>query len=49
MYRLLAKETVEEEVAELQSSKRGLAESIVTGDNSLIRELDRKTREALLA
>ena len=49
VYRLLAKETVEEKVAELQESKRVLAESIITGDNSLIRELDRETLEALLA
>jgi SNF2 family DNA or RNA helicase len=49
VYRLLAKETVEEKVAELQQSKRILAESIITGDNSLIRELDRETLEALLA
>jgi superfamily II DNA or RNA helicase len=48
VYRLLAKETVEEKVAALQESKRGLAESIINGDNSLIRELDRETLEALL-
>jgi len=48
VYRLLAKETVEEKVAALQESKRGLAESIITGDNSLLRELDRETLEALL-
>ncbi len=49
VYRLLAKETVEEKVADLQQSKRILAESIITGDNSLIRGLDRETLEALLA
>ncbi len=49
VYRLLAQETVEEKVAKLQESKRGLAESIITGDNSLIRELDRETLEELLA
>ncbi len=48
VYRLLANETVEEKVAALQESKRGLAESIITGDNSLLRELDRETLEALL-
>ncbi len=48
VYRLLAKETVEEKVAALQESKRGLAESIINGDNSLIRQLDRETLEALL-
>lgn len=48
VYRLLAKDTVEEKVAELQASKRGLAESIISGDNSLLRDLDRETLEALL-
>jgi superfamily II DNA or RNA helicase len=48
VYRLLAKETVEEKVAALQESKRGLAESIINGDNSLLRDLDRETLEALL-
>jgi SNF2 family DNA or RNA helicase len=48
VYRLLAKETVEEKVAALQESKRGLAESIINGDNSLLRQLDRETLEALL-
>jgi superfamily II DNA or RNA helicase len=49
VYRLLAKDTVEEKVAALQESKRGLAESIINGGNSLIRELDRETFEALLS
>jgi SNF2 family DNA or RNA helicase len=49
VYRLLAQGTVEEKVAELQVSKRALAESIITGDNSLIRGLDRESLEALLA
>ena len=48
VYRLLAKDTVEEKVAALQASKRGLAESIITGDNSLLRGLDRETLEDLL-
>jgi SNF2 family DNA or RNA helicase len=43
----MAKETVEEKVAELQESKRGLAESIITGDDSLIRGLDRETPRQL--
>ena len=49
VYRLLAKDTVEEKVAELQKSKRALVESIVTAENSLMRELDRETLETLLA
>jgi SNF2 family DNA or RNA helicase len=48
VYRLLAKDTVEEKVAALQASKRGLAESIITGDNSLLRGLDRETLDVLL-
>jgi SNF2 family DNA or RNA helicase len=47
VYRLLAKETVEEKVAEPQDPKRGLAESIINGGSSLIRELDRETLKAL--
>jgi hypothetical protein len=32
-----------------QDSKRGLAESIISGEGSLLRELDRETLEELLA
>jgi superfamily II DNA or RNA helicase len=38
-YRLITRETVEEKVLQLQSIKRDLAASIITGDNSLIRNL----------
>ncbi|HVR42984.1 MAG TPA: DEAD/DEAH box helicase [Thermoanaerobaculia bacterium] len=48
-YRLIARDTVEEKILELQSSKRELAESILTEDNSVIRNLDVETLERLLS
>jgi SNF2 family DNA or RNA helicase len=38
-YRLIARDTVEEKVLELQRSKRDLADAIINADNSLIRDL----------
>jgi SNF2 family DNA or RNA helicase len=38
-YRLIATDTVEEKILELQKSKRDLADAIITRDNSLIRNL----------
>ena len=38
-YRLIARDTVEERVLELQQRKRRLADAILTADNSLIRDL----------
>jgi len=38
-YRLIARDTVEEKVLELQNTKRDLAQAIITADNSLIRDL----------
>ncbi len=38
-YRLIASNTVEEKILELQKSKRDLADAIITRDNSLIRNL----------
>jgi superfamily II DNA or RNA helicase len=49
VYRLLCRDTVEEKVAALQESKRGLAESIITNSGSLMRDLDRETLELLLS
>ncbi len=49
VYRLLCQDTVEEKVAELQDSKRALADAIINADNSLIRGLDRDTVEMLLS
>ncbi len=48
-YRLIARDTVEEKVIELQQSKRALAEAIITADESLIRTLTREDLELLLS
>lgn len=46
---MIARDTVEEKVLELQQSKRDLAASIITADNSLIRTLTREDLELLLS
>jgi superfamily II DNA or RNA helicase len=48
-YRLIARDTVEEKVLELQKSKRDLADAIINADNSLIRSLGREELELLLS
>ena len=48
-HRLIARDTVEEKVIELQKSKRDLADSIINADNSLIRNLKREDLELLLS
>ncbi|MCE9615106.1 MAG: DEAD/DEAH box helicase [Lentisphaerae bacterium] len=48
-YRLIARDTVEERILELQRTKRDLADSIITADNSLIRNLKREDLELLLS
>jgi superfamily II DNA or RNA helicase len=48
-YRLIAKDTVEERVLELQQRKRELAEAIITADNSIVRTLQREDLELLLS
>ncbi len=48
-YRLIARDTVEEKVLELQRSKRDLADAIISGDNSLLRNLTREDLELLLS
>ena len=48
-YRLIARDTVEEKVLELQKSKRDLASAIISADNSLIRNLKREDLELLLS
>jgi SNF2-related domain/Helicase conserved C-terminal domain/Bacterial SNF2 helicase associated/SWIM zinc finger len=48
-YRLIAKDTVEEKVLELQKTKRDLADAIINADNSLIRSLGREDLELLLS
>jgi SNF2 family DNA or RNA helicase len=47
-YRLIVRGTIEEKVLELQESKRDLARSIITEDNSLIRKLTREDLALLL-
>ena len=48
-YRLIARDTVEEKVLELQQSKRDLADAIISADNSLLHNLTRKDLELLLS
>ena len=48
-YRLIAKDTVEERVLELQQRKRRLADAILMADGSLLRELRREDLELLLS
>jgi len=48
-YRLIARDTVEEKVLELQATKRDLADAIIGADNSLIRNLRTEDLELLLS
>ncbi|HEX8910997.1 MAG TPA: SNF2-related protein, partial [Humisphaera sp.] len=48
-YRLIAKDTVEEKVIQLQQTKKDLADAIINADNSLIRGLSREDLEMLLS
>ncbi len=48
-YRLIAKDTVEEKVLELQKSKRALADAIVGEDSAVLRDLKREDLELLLS
>ncbi|HXJ38663.1 MAG TPA: hypothetical protein VNH18_05260, partial [Bryobacteraceae bacterium] len=48
-YRLIASDTVEEKVLELQQTKRDLASAIISADNSLIRNLKKEDVEMLLS
>jgi hypothetical protein len=48
-YRIIARDTVEEKVLELQQTKRALADAIINADNSLIRNLAREDLELLLS
>lgn len=47
-YRLIARDTIEEKVLELQASKRDLASAIITEDQSILRTLTREDLELLL-
>ncbi len=48
-YRLIARDTVEEKVLELQKTKRDLADAIISADDSVIRNLTREDLELLLS
>ncbi len=48
-YRLIARDTVEERIAELQHRKRLLAESVIRGDGAPLRELSAEDLERLLS
>jgi superfamily II DNA or RNA helicase len=48
-YRLIARDTVEEKILELQKTKRDLAAAIISADNSLIRNLCQEDLELLLS
>ena len=48
-YRLIARDTAEEKVLELQSKKRDLAEAILARDESVLRDMTREDLELLLS
>jgi superfamily II DNA or RNA helicase len=48
-YRLITKDTVEEKVLALQETKRKIAESVITEDNSIMRNLRPEDLEVLLS
>jgi SNF2 family DNA or RNA helicase len=48
-YRLIARDTVEERVVELQQKKRRLADAILAADNAVLRDLRREDLELLLS
>ena len=48
-YRLIARDTVEEKVLQLQAQKRALADAIISADNSLLQNLGREDLELLLS
>jgi superfamily II DNA or RNA helicase len=48
-YRLIARDTVEEKVLELQDRKRSLADAVINQDNSLLAQMGREELEYLLS
>ncbi len=48
-YRIIARDTVEEKVLELQDSKRELADAIITANDSLIRKLTAEDLQRILS
>jgi len=48
-YRIIVRDTVEENVLKLQDTKRDLADAILTADNSVLRNIKREDLELLLS
>ncbi len=48
-YRLIARDTVEEKILEMQKTKREIADAIITADNSILSGLSRENLELLLS
>lgn len=48
-YRLIARDTIEEKVLQLQAAKRDLADAILTADSSILRALNKEDLELLLS
>ena len=48
-YRLIARDTVEEKIVELQKTKRDLAEAIISADTNILRTLTAADLEVLLS
>ena len=48
-YRLIARDTVEEKIVELQKSKRDLAEAIISADGNVLRNLTAEDLQARLS
>ena len=48
-FRLICRDTVEEKILDLQDQKRTLAESVIKGDQDVLRELSREDLEFLLS
>ncbi len=48
-YRLIARDTVEEKIMQLQGQKRDLAEAVITADTSLLRSLSSEDLQTLLS
>ena len=48
-YRFVSQNTIEERIADLQESKRKLADAIVTADESFVRDLTKEDLEALFS
>lgn len=48
-YRLIAKDTVEEKIIQLQAQKRGLADSLISSDESLLKGMTEKDLEVLFS